>query len=129
MRVSWRMLWHVLSRETALLDRLCFATGAFHLGDTDPWRAGAARRGDGSSRRTEPRWLAATLDAFGAPAAPGPVPDGTAPAAGPEQPAAPVLPPSLAGMAASSTLGAAVPGGGAAARAAAGPHAAAGSPT
>eukprot|EP00969_Alexandrium_andersonii_P142901 6317365-Alexandrium_andersonii.AAC.1 len=65
MRVSWRTLWHVLSRETALLDRLCFATGAFQVGDTDPWRAGAVGDDEGGPRRAGPQQLADLPNASG----------------------------------------------------------------
>eukprot|EP00969_Alexandrium_andersonii_P070472 3110039-Alexandrium_andersonii.AAC.1 len=76
------MLWHVLSRETALLDRLCFATGAFHVGDTDPWRAGAVRDDEGGACGGDSRRLGHASNAFGAPAAFGPERGATEPTGG-----------------------------------------------
>eukprot|EP00969_Alexandrium_andersonii_P298640 13201651-Alexandrium_andersonii.AAC.1 len=98
------------------------------IGDEDVM--GFIKSGEGSPCRAGPRRLAATLDAFGAPAAPGLVPGGTAPVTGPGQVAAPWLPPPPSGTAAASfTPGTAEPGGAAAASAAADLHAAAGVPT
>eukprot|EP00969_Alexandrium_andersonii_P201005 8880445-Alexandrium_andersonii.AAC.1 len=76
------MLWHVLSRGTALLDRLCYATGAFHVGDTDPWRAGAVRGDEGGACGGDSQRLVHALNVFGAPAAFGPDRGATAPTVG-----------------------------------------------
>eukprot|EP00969_Alexandrium_andersonii_P319125 14097058-Alexandrium_andersonii.AAC.1 len=63
------MLWRVLRQETALLDRLCYATGAFQLGDSDPWRAGAVGGSDTGEGSGEVSHLGRALHAFGAPVA------------------------------------------------------------
>eukprot|EP00969_Alexandrium_andersonii_P166358 7350758-Alexandrium_andersonii.AAC.1 len=65
------MLWRVLRRETALLDRLCYAAGAFPMGNSDPWRAGAVGGSDKGEGSGDARRLEHAFHAFGAPVAAG----------------------------------------------------------